>query len=268
MSLFVVGLFKKVALADFLSRYVDNVYTDPSGFEAPALIMATYLFAWQIYFDFSGYTDMACGCARMMGIRLTVNFNRPYLATGLGDFWRRWHISLSRWFSDYVYVPMGGNRINGWRTYGNMIATMLLAGLWHGAAWNFVVWGAINALGRSLTRRLEMTRFYIDRVPTVIKQICVFHFMCLTWIFFRASSLDHALTILGRIFSSGLADPQVPLLAIAACALVWLFQRGRESRFHRWLEIGVVKIVVTTVMLIYLIVFTTSGYEPFIYFQF
>ena len=152
LSLFIVGLFKKVALADCLALYVDKVYVMPAQYQSPALILATFAFAWQIYFDFSGYTDMARGVARMMGFRLMLNFNNPYLATGLGDFWSRWHISLSTWFRDYVYVPLGGNRHGIFNTYKNMVLTMVISGLWHGASWTFIIWGALHALGRVLTQ--------------------------------------------------------------------------------------------------------------------
>ncbi|MCH7688247.1 MAG: MBOAT family protein, partial [Planctomycetes bacterium] len=127
MSLFVVGLFKKVALADYLGMYVDPIYATPDRYGSPALMLATFAFAWQIYFDFSGYTDMARGVARAMGIRLMLNFNNPYLATSLGDFWSRWHISLSTWFRDYVYIPLGGNRIGGLMTYRNLLLTMVIS---------------------------------------------------------------------------------------------------------------------------------------------
>jgi len=177
LSLFVVGLFKKVALADYLALYVDPVYAAPGEHQAPALVLATFAFAWQIYFDFSGYTDMARGVGRMMGIRLMLNFNNPYLATGLGDFWRRWHISLSTWFRDYVYIPLGGNRKGEVRTYVNICLTMLISGLWHGAAWTFVIWGALHAVGYSLTRALESSSFYRERVPMLLKQGLTFLFV-------------------------------------------------------------------------------------------
>src|SRR5215472_7786402 len=141
LSLFLVGFFKKVALADYLAKYVDPVYGNPSQFQAPALILATVAFGWQIYFDFSGYTDMARGIAQLMGFRLMLNFNNPYTATGLGDFWNRWHISLSTWFKDYLYFPLGGSRGGAWRTYRNMFLTMVISGIWHGAACTFVIWG-------------------------------------------------------------------------------------------------------------------------------
>ncbi|MHC4172638.1 MAG: MBOAT family O-acyltransferase, partial [Planctomycetota bacterium] len=129
LSLFVVGFFKKVALADYLALYVNKVYAAPEQFQSPALILGTFLFCWQIYFDFSGYTDMARGVAQMMGVRLMLNFNNPYLASSLGDFWSRWHISLSSWFKDYVYIPLGGNRKGTFHTYKNMFLTMVISGL-------------------------------------------------------------------------------------------------------------------------------------------
>src|SRR5581483_5418820 len=200
LSLFVFGFFKKVALADYLAKYVDKVYDAPGRYQAPALVLATVAFAWQIYFDFSGYTDMARGVARAMGFRLMLNFNNPYTATGLGDFWARWHISLSTWFKDYVYFPLGGNRHGVLFTYRNMFLTMLISGIWHGAAWTFVIWGALHALGRIVTRELERTEFYRHRVPTLVKQAGVFAFVCFAWIFFRAQSLNDAWIIIRRMF--------------------------------------------------------------------
>ncbi len=188
LSLFVVGLFKKVALADYLAPYVDRIYSSPGSYDAPALLLATVAFAWQIYFDFSGYTDMARGVGRILGVRLILNFNNPYLATGLGDFWRRWHISLSSWFKDYVYLPLGGNRHGEVRTYVNMVLTMLISGLWHGAMWTFVMWGAVHAAGRVVTRALEGTTFYRDRVPKLAKQVLTFAIVTLAWVFFRAKA--------------------------------------------------------------------------------
>ena len=205
--LFVVGLFKKVALADYLKLYVDRIYDSPEQFQSPALILATFLFAWQIYFDFSGYTDMARGIARTMGFRLMLNFNNPYLATGLADFWSRWHISLSSWFKDYLYIPLGGNRKGRFNTYRNMFLTMVISGLWHGAAWTFVIWGVVHALGRFLTRELEQTEFYIQKVPKLAKQLFVFCFVGFAWIFFRADSINDAWLILKRIFTSGFSNP-------------------------------------------------------------
>ena len=268
LSLFVVGLFKKVALADYLARYVDEVYAVPDMYEAPALMLATFAFAWQIYFDFSGYTDMARGVARMMGIRIMLNFNNPYLADGLGDFWQRWHISLSTWFRDYVYIPLGGNRQGQVRTYVNMALTMVISGLWHGAQWTFVVWGALHALGRVLTRELERTRFYREQVPRCVKQAVVFVFVCFCWIFFRADTFGDACTIVQRIFTSGFADPRCPLLMLGLIGSVWVYQFIYESRLTRLLELPPVRVALVVAMLLYVTVFATSSSEPFIYFQF
>jgi len=267
-SLFIVGLFKKVALADALALYVDKVYAAPDRFAAPALALATLAFAWQIYFDFSGYTDMARGVGRLLGIRLMLNFNNPYLATGLGDFWRRWHLSLSTWFKDYVYIPLGGNRRGEVRTYVNMALTMLISGLWHGAAWTFVLWGAVHALGRVATRRLEGSAFYQQRVPTVVKRLWVFLFVTVAWIFFRAETFGDAWTILARLAGGGWADPACPLLMLGLIASVWLYQWVFESGVRRVLEAAPVRIALVVAMALYLALVATSGGEPFIYFQF
>src|SRR5579884_3392805 len=163
LSLFLVGLFKKVAIANYLAMYVDRVYDNPAGFGATRLALATVAFAWQIFFDFSGYTDMARGVARMMGFHLVHNFNTPYLAAGLGEFWQRWHISLSSWFRDYLYIPLGGNRRGGLITYRNRFIVFLISGIWHGSAWTFAIWGALHALGVMLTRELERSRLYREQ---------------------------------------------------------------------------------------------------------
>jgi D-alanyl-lipoteichoic acid acyltransferase DltB (MBOAT superfamily) len=268
LSLFLVGLFKKVAIADFLSTYVDQVYAVPELFNAPALALATFAFGWQIYCDFSGYTDMARGIARMMGFNLMLNFSNPYLATGLGDFWQRWHISLSTWFRDYVYIPLGGNRGSPTRTYANMFATMVISGVWHGAAWTFVIWGLLHALGRLLTRELERSRFYRQRVPRLAKQLGVFGFVSLAWVFFRAGSLGDAVTILTRMVTTPLTDPQFPALGYVLCFGLWGYQFAFESRWRRYLELGTVRVATAAGMVLYLVLFASSRAQAFIYFQF
>jgi D-alanyl-lipoteichoic acid acyltransferase DltB (MBOAT superfamily) len=268
ISLFIVGFFKKVALADYLAMYVDKVYDSPEQSHATALILATFLFSWQIYFDFSGYTDMARGIARMMGFRLMLNFNNPYLATGLGDFWSRWHISLSSWFRDYVYIPLGGNRKGKFNTYRNMFLTLMISGLWHGAAWTFVVWGAVHALGYSCTRGLERTVFYKERVPKIAKQLFVFIFVSFAWIFFRADTINDAWTIIVRIFTSGLQNPYCPLLALVLIMAVWFYQFAYESKIRWLLELKFVRIGIVLLMVFYLVVFAPTSDKAFIYLQF
>jgi len=268
LSLFVVGLFKKIALADFLALYVNKVYAEPGAFGGFSLLVATYAFAWQIYFDFSGYTDMARGCARLMGFDLILNFNNPYLSASLRDFWQRWHISLSSWFKDYLYIPLGGNRCGRVAIYRNMVITMLVAGLWHGAAWNFFIWGALHALGRTVTRELEATRFYAERVPRLFKQCMVFHFVCLTWVFFRAESFGKAVEVLSGVFTNAWRDPLFPFVGLVSVPAIWAYQFAFESPFRRYLELSAVKVGLMTFMVLYMVFFGTSGYEVFLYFRF
>ncbi len=268
LSLFAVGLFKKVAMADYLGAYVDQIYASPADYSGLTLAAATFAFGWQIYFDFAGYTDMARGVARMMGLRLMLNFNNPYLATGLGDFWRRWHISLSSWFKDYVYIPLGGNRRGKFNTYRNMFLTMVISGLWHGAAWTFVAWGALHALGRFVTRELERTKFYAERVPRIVKQIWVVAFVMFTWVFFRAQTWADAKLIAARILTDGVSDPRFPYLAAGLIASIWLYQYLYESPLRRLLELRVVKVLLVLAMLIYLSICAQGAEQPFIYFQF
>jgi alginate O-acetyltransferase complex protein AlgI len=268
LSLFVVGFFKKVALADYLALYVDKVYDAPGQFQSSALILATILFSWQIYFDFSGYTDMARGLARMMGFRLMLNFNNPYLATSLGEFWTRWHISLSSWFKDYVYIPLGGNRKGKFNTYRNMFLTMIISGLWHGAAWTFIIWGLVHALGRFCTRELERTSFYQEKIPKLAKQLSVYLFVTFTWIFFRAGNITDAWVILKRIFTFVFTNPYCPLLALIFILTAWLYQFAFESKMKRILEPRFIRVGIVLFMILYLAVFAPSSAKPFIYFRF
>jgi D-alanyl-lipoteichoic acid acyltransferase DltB (MBOAT superfamily) len=270
LSLFLVGFFKKVALADYLAQYVDPVYGNPGLYQAPALFLATVAFGWQIYFDFSGYTDMARGVALLMGFRMMLNFNNPYTATGLGDFWNRWHISLSTWFKDYLYFPLGGSRHGKFNTYKNMFITMIVSGIWHGAAWTFVVWGALHALGRCLTRELEQTEFYRERIPRLAKQLAVFAFVTFTWIFFRAQSLTDAWLIISRICTSEWADPRFPLWMGVLILAVWAYQLLYDSRSSLgwWIEMRPMRVGLAALMIAYIAVVAQPSTKQFIYFQF
>jgi len=267
ISLFVVGLFKKRVVADQLAGYVDDVFLMPSEYGSPALLLAALAFGWQIYFDFSGYTDMARGVGRLLGVRLMLNFRHPYLATSLGDFWGRWHISLSTWFKEYVYFPLGGNRKGRIRTYVNMCLTMLISGLWHGANWTFVAWGGIHALGRVFTREIEKSRAYA-KIPRVIKGILIFLFVDFCWIFFRAESIGDAWVFLRRIPTAGWEDPHFPVLYLCLIAAVWIYEAMYESRLRPCLEWPFVRVGLALGMLLVLLFFSSSGQQPFIYFQF
>ena len=266
-SLFLVGLFKKLALANYLSYYVERVYNRPAAFDSPALIVATFAFAWQIYCDFSGYTDMARGVAKVMGFNLILNFHNPYLATGIGEFWTRWHISLSSWFRDYVYIPLGGNRRGKLLTYRNLLITFAVSGIWHGASWTFLIWGLLHGLGVMITRELERSEFYCQRVPKLAKQAGVFLFVCFAWIFFRAASLDDAMLIVRRIFTTPWRDPQVPALMLLLVGLVWLYAFLYESKWRDYLKSAPLRVATAVFMILYLGVFSSGG-GSFIYFQF
>lgn len=196
------GLFKKVAVADQLAIYVDSIYDNWELNFGLTLIIATYAFAFQIYCDFSGYSDIAQGAARCMGFRLMDNFNLPYFAKSVTEFWRRWHISLSTWLRDYLYIPLGGNRHGSVRTYRNLMITMLLGGLWHGAHWNFVIWGLLHGLYLSLERILAISMLPLRSTTVkIIRSFTVFNLVAVTWVFFRATTFDQAIGIFDNIIS-------------------------------------------------------------------
>ncbi len=199
------GLFKKVVIADRLSFYVNQVFMVPGHSHGLTVIVAVIFFAYQIYCDFSGYSDIAIGAAEVMGFKLMTNFNRPYGSQNLSDFWRRWHISLSTWFRDYLYIPLGGNRVALPRLCFNLLCVFVVSGLWHGAGWTFVTWGALHGLAliyEVLTRKLRKT--YAAKIPGryygTISTVFTFAFTCLAWIFFRANTIEGAFTIIKNIF--------------------------------------------------------------------
>jgi alginate O-acetyltransferase complex protein AlgI len=188
------GFFKKLVVADRLALYVNDVYADPQAHTGPQLALATLFFAFQIYCDFSGYSDIAVGSARVMGFRLMENFDRPYASRSIAEFWTRWHISLSHWFRDYVYIPLGGSRCGAWRHARNLMLTFALSGLWHGAAWTYVAWGLLNGLylvAGQLAGRLR-ARWSLPAPPAVLAVGTTFALTCLAWIPFRAHSLGDA----------------------------------------------------------------------------
>jgi len=204
------GFFKKVVVADRLAIFVNGVYNDVQGVEGIPLILATIFFAFQIYCDFSGYSDIAIGAAQVMGFDLMDNFKRPYFSKSIPEFWRRWHISLSTWFKDYVYIPLGGNRVSEARYYANLFITFLISGLWHGAAWTFVIWGALHGFYQIFSLITKKYRIkVIESIglvnhPTLNKylQIAItFVLVDFAWIFFRANSLNDAWYIINNLFA-------------------------------------------------------------------
>jgi D-alanyl-lipoteichoic acid acyltransferase DltB (MBOAT superfamily) len=276
------GLFKKVVISSFLAtRLVDPAFGLPSQHGSLDLLIAVYAYAIQIYADFSGYTDIAIGCALLLGFRFPQNFDRPYRALSLQEFWRRWHMTLSRWLRDYLYVPLGGNRHGVRRTYRNLALTMLLGGLWHGAAWTFLVWGAIHGGVLALERwlrgwwRATHPEPSLPRAVTdAAKWFVTFHVVCLAWIFFRAESLGAAFDILGRIVAGGGPAPTlvtaVALATIGIALLVQLLPSGATlpvkqalTRLSPAAQVGALVMTLTAID-----AFGPDGVAPFIYFRF
>lgn len=210
LKLMAWGLFKKMVIADTLAIYVNKVYNNLPEYQGFVLVIATVFFTLQIYCDFSGYSDIAIGAARMLGIDLMKNFNAPYLATSIKDFWSRWHISLSTWFRDYVYIPLGGNRVDfSWQIF-NLLVTFLLSGLWHGANWTFVVWGALHGflliLETLYDRYVGKKLFEENKFVIVAKTVATFSVVAFAWIFFRANNIDDAFYVLVHMFD-GIVSP-------------------------------------------------------------
>ena len=206
------GMFKKVVIADNLASLVNIVYSHPHEYSGPYLLQATIFFAIQIYCDFSGYVDIAIGSARVMGFELVENFNKPYLATSVSDFWRRWHMSLSFWFRDYVYIPLGGNRSFQSRTYLNIFTVFLLSGLWHGANWTFVLWGGLHGMYVISSKATVLLREKIVRISKLhsfpklhncIQIILTLSLVAFAWIFFRANNINDALYVASHLFTGG-----------------------------------------------------------------
>ncbi|RKY20814.1 MAG: MBOAT family protein [Planctomycetota bacterium] len=219
LRLIVCGLVKKVVIADRLALLVDGVYADPSRFDGPMLALATVFFAFQIYCDFSGYSDIAIGSAEILGHRLMKNFERPYFARSVPEFWGRWHISLSTWFRDYLYIPLGGSRVAPWLRWRNILIVFAVSGLWHGASWCFVIWGALHGMYYLLGEWLAPVRAALARATGLVRRptalavlscITTFVLVDLAWIFFRADTAADAFTVLRRLgagWSEALSGP-------------------------------------------------------------
>ncbi|MES2506002.1 MAG: MBOAT family O-acyltransferase [Verrucomicrobiota bacterium] len=230
------GLFLKIVIADNMAWLAGHVFTsDPQSLAGSEVLLGVYAFAFQIYGDFAGYSSIACGTACWLGFDLMGNFRRPYFATSPQDFWQRWHISLSTWLRDYLYIPLGGNRGGKWATYRNLLITMLLGGLWHGAAWTFLVWGGIHGLWlafhRAFSRDGQPTSSPVPLWLTGVKMAITFHLVCLTWLVFRAETFTQAWALLLRLGADWqlTAYTQTTLSLIAFFILPWLL-------FEAWLE--------------------------------
>ena len=286
------GFFKKIAIADTVAIYVDTVYNAAESFTGFPLLLATVLFTFQIYCDFSGYSDIAVGTAGLLDIDLMINFKSPYFSASIREFWSRWHISLSTWFRDYVYIPLGGNRRGPWRTRWNLLVTFLVSGLWHGADWTYVLWGGIHGLGQILEREWNRM-FRIDpNKKTWLKMGCTFLFVSVTWIFFRANTISDAGYILTHLFD-GITDPkayltdgyhafqhagmvQVPglstLIISFLCILILLLHDRLNQTKDVWARIGGLKKPLRYALyflLLFIILYSRQlGEYEFVYFQF
>ena len=266
------GMLKKVYFADAMAPVVNEAFANPAAVSGLSLLAATYAFAVQIYCDFSGYSDIAIGSALVLGVRLPENFRSPYLSCSIREFWRRWHISLSTWLRDYLYIPLGGGRKGIPRTYANLMITMLIGGLWHGAGWNWVVWGGLQGglmiaerlLGISEDRPRSMLR-------TIFRWLVTFHLVCLSWVFFRATDLGQAFEVISRIagmdegLQVSLAAPLIALslLLIAEIARIrsaWIGRFESSADLTFWACMIAIPILALT--------FAAAPSTEFIYFQF
>ena len=201
-KLILIGLFKKMVIADSLSIVVDMIYANPADYLGLPTLIATVFFAFQIYCDFSGYSDIAIGLARLLGFKLMLNFDTPYFSKSLSEFWRRWHISLSSWFRDYVYIPLGGSRVSETKVSFNIMVTFLLSGLWHGANWTFILWGALHGLVVVIEKQILTVTNHLKNnfVIDFMKISLTFSFVCITWIFFRSETIYDAFLIFNNLF--------------------------------------------------------------------
>jgi D-alanyl-lipoteichoic acid acyltransferase DltB (MBOAT superfamily) len=271
--LIISGLFLKVVIANHLaSHIVDEVFAAPNRHSSLEVLVGVYGYAVQIFADFCGYTNIAIGVALLLGFEFPQNFNSPYAAVSLQDFWRRWHMTLSRWLRDYLYIPLGGNRKGRLLTYRNLLLTMLLGGLWHGAAWTFVAWGGIHGAGLAIERALGWRP--MSAAAQWVGRIVTFHVVCFAWIFFRASSFDRASQVLERLFTAwGQTSPLVTTSVVLAIAVGILVQYVRPAAVRGLLR-GFGRLPLpaqATALAVALAAINTLGPEgvaPFIYFRF
>ncbi len=277
LFLILLGLFKKIVVADGLAPTVASVFNTSSTPDAPDIVLAVYAFALQIYCDFSGYTDIARGVSKLFGIELSQNFRFPYFSSNPSEFWRRWHISLSSWLRDYLYIPLGGNRFGEARTRVNLMITMLLGGLWHGAAWNFVAWGGYQGallVGHRMKPRM-LPRAVPQRLVVVVSTFLFFQLVCYGWLLFRAHSFAQIASFSAQLLHGSyrvaptLAKPSLATLVGSAILIVYDFLAYRSGRatFYRSWPVPV-RSALYAVMLFVLVMGLANARSAFIYFQF
>ncbi|MCR8892181.1 MBOAT family protein [Bacteroides sp. ET336] len=280
----VSGLFKKAVISDYISvNFVERIFENPGLYSGIENLFGIYGYALQIYCDFSGYSDMAIGLALLLGFRFPMNFNSPYKSDSVTEFWHRWHISLSTWLRDYLYISLGGNRKGKIRTYINLILTMLLGGLWHGASWNFVVWGGLHgvalAVHKFIRSILGREKNYQSRgIKKFFAVIITFHFVCFCWIFFRNTTFDGSVTMIKQIFSSFHPELfeqlvsgywKVFLLMVLGFALHWCPDRWQNACSNTVTKMPLIMQALLIIIVIFIVIqIKSSDIQPFIYFQF
>jgi D-alanyl-lipoteichoic acid acyltransferase DltB (MBOAT superfamily) len=272
VALVLWGMLIKVYVADSIAKVVNEAYAAPGSASGFGLLLATYGFAVQIYCDFAGYSDIAIGCALLLGVELPENFKQPYLSLSIRDFWRRWHISLSTWLRDYLYIPLGGSRKGELRTYVNLALTMVLGGLWHGAGWNWVIWGGLHGVGLASERALGVEDASKSALPIkILRWVLTFHLVCLSWVFFRAANLEVALEVLARIVSFAPGEWYGGFKPLVLLALVLAIDRfALRARF---LDLATsnartLRLVTYACVVVFALTFQGASNPEFIYFQF
>jgi alginate O-acetyltransferase complex protein AlgI len=273
---FTIGLFKKMFIADNLAGFVDRVFSNAGAYDTLTTWLAVIAYAIQIYCDFSGYSDMAIGLARVLGYDLMENFHWPYLSTRIDEFWRRWHISLSTWLRDYLYIPLGGNRKGRTRTYINLMITMLLGGLWHGAAWTFVVWGAIHGLSLAVVKFVGEQQFDSNqRSATPWRQVtgwlATMFIVLVAWVFFRSPNFDVAARMLGAMLGIHRGFSYLPAMMAVLVPMAVGAHLVQAMGYHQffWLPANRLRSATVLLTMIWLVVvFHPRNFSPFIYFQF
>ena len=283
IQIFVMGLLKKVVIADNLSVFVDDVFARPAIFSTTSIILAVISYSIQIYCDFSGYSDMAIGTAKCLGYDFNTNFNMPYISKNVSEFWKRWHISLSTWLQEYLYIPLGGNRKGKTRTYINLLLTMVIGGLWHGANVTFIVWGFLHGIALCFHKLFKATFARNKKhslIGSLISVLITYVFVCVCWVFFRAENLSSALLMLNRIFiwHDGVVQifswSIVAIILVSAATLVACLKSKKASLskidgFYPVMNLSKISsltLFFTVIGLILATAFTDSN--PFIYFQF
>jgi len=271
----IFGMFKKVYVADAIAPWVSDAYADPSRFSGAGLLLATVAFTVQIYCDFSGYSDIAIGSAALFGIKLPENFRNPYLSTSIREFWQRWHMTLSRWLRDYLYIPLGGNRKGELRTYVNLMITMVLGGLWHGSGWNWMMWGAIQGAVMSLERLTGLDRTPQSKVAQFFRWLSTMLVVLVSWVFFRSRSFGHAMLVLERIvhWSPGTihTESRSAVFAIGGLALILVAELlDLKQRFTNWFDTRqtALRWVVYACVAAFAVTFSRAPNQEFIYFAF